>query len=108
MCVDYTDLNKVCPKDIYRFPDIDDFIDLIAGHAMYNLDDAAQGATYQRLMNFMFKEEIRKRVQVYVDDLTIKTENAENHAKDLEKSCSCYVFDLSLDCFTLKVKLMIP
>jgi hypothetical protein len=31
MCVDYTDLNKHCPKDPFRFPRIDQVIDSMAG-----------------------------------------------------------------------------
>jgi len=27
MCVDYTDLNKVCPKDAYPLPNIDRLVD---------------------------------------------------------------------------------
>ena len=31
MCVDYTSLNKACPKDPYPLPDIDEIIDSTAG-----------------------------------------------------------------------------
>jgi hypothetical protein len=31
MCVDYTDLNKHCPKDPFRLPRIDQVVDSIAG-----------------------------------------------------------------------------
>ena len=31
MCVDYTDLNKHCPKDPFGLPRIDEVIDSIAG-----------------------------------------------------------------------------
>jgi hypothetical protein len=31
MCVDYTDLNKHCPKDAFRLPWIDQVIDSTAG-----------------------------------------------------------------------------
>jgi hypothetical protein len=31
MCVDYTDLNKRCPKDPFGLPRIDQFIDSMAG-----------------------------------------------------------------------------
>lgn len=27
MCIDYTDLNKACPKDNYPFPRIDQLVD---------------------------------------------------------------------------------
>ena len=32
MCVDFTDLNKACPKDNYPLPRIDTLVDLIARH----------------------------------------------------------------------------
>jgi hypothetical protein len=31
LCVDYTDLNKCCPKDHFAFPRIDQVIDSTAG-----------------------------------------------------------------------------
>ena len=31
-----------------------------------------EGATYQRLMNNMFAQQIRRNVQVYVDDMLVK------------------------------------
>ena len=31
------------------------------------------GATYQRLMNKMFASQIRRNVQVYVDDMLVKS-----------------------------------
>ena len=33
------------------------------------------GATYQRLVNRMFQEEIGKTMEVYVDDMLIKSEH---------------------------------
>ena len=32
MCVEFTDLNKACPKDSYPIPRIDLLVDLTAGH----------------------------------------------------------------------------
>ena len=32
VCVDFTDLNKTCPKDSFSLPKIDQLIDAIAGH----------------------------------------------------------------------------
>ena len=43
MCVDYTDLNKACPKDSYPLPIIDRLVDSIACHQLYSFIDAAQG-----------------------------------------------------------------
>ena len=91
MHVDFTDLNKVCPKDSYPLPRIDQLVDSTTGHKLlsfmdafsgYNqirMDEADQektsfvtsqglfcyevmpfglknaGATYQRLVNHMFR-----------------------------------------------------
>ena len=34
MCVDFTDLNKVCPKDNHPLPKIDRLVDSTAGHEL--------------------------------------------------------------------------
>jgi hypothetical protein len=39
MCVDYTDLNKHCPKDPFALPCIDEVIDSIAGYEMLSFLD---------------------------------------------------------------------
>jgi hypothetical protein len=31
MCVDYTSMNKVCPKDLFLLPRIDQVVDLTVG-----------------------------------------------------------------------------
>ena len=40
ICVDYTDLNKACPKDNYPLP-IDQLVDSTACHQLNNFIDAA-------------------------------------------------------------------
>jgi len=39
-CVDYTDLNKACPKDCYPLPRIDQLVDATSGHKLLSLMDA--------------------------------------------------------------------
>ena len=34
MCVDYTDLNKACPKDCFPLPRIDQLVDSTSGHEL--------------------------------------------------------------------------
>ena len=41
--VDFTDLNKACPKDSYPLPCIDQLVDLIAGHQLLSFMDAFSG-----------------------------------------------------------------
>ena len=39
MCVDYTDLNKVCTKDSYPLSNIDHLVDSASGFKMLNFED---------------------------------------------------------------------
>ncbi|KAI0531030.1 hypothetical protein KFK09_000579 [Dendrobium nobile] len=43
MCVDYTDLNKACPKDCFPLPRIDQLVDATSGHQMLSFMDAFSG-----------------------------------------------------------------
>nr|CAH67521.1 OSIGBa0131L05.2 [Oryza sativa] len=61
MCVDYTDLNKACPKDPYPLPRIDQIVDSTAG-------------------------QIGRNVEAYVDDLVVKTRNQETLLSDLAET----------------------
>ena len=40
-------------------------------------------ATYQRLMNKMFAHQVRRNVQVYVDEMLVKSQREDNHLDDL-------------------------
>ena len=51
---------------------------------LFDLKNA--GATYQRLMNKMFEHQIRRNVQVYVDDMLVKSQMEEDHLDDLNKT----------------------
>jgi hypothetical protein len=43
MCVDYTDLNKHCPKDPFRLPHIDKVVDSTAGCKLLSFLDCYRG-----------------------------------------------------------------
>ncbi|XP_022852169.1 uncharacterized protein LOC111373818 [Olea europaea var. sylvestris] len=43
VCIDFTDLNKVCPKDSYPLPRIDNLVDNTSGHKLYSFLDAFSG-----------------------------------------------------------------
>ena len=43
VCVDFTDLNKACPKDPFPMPKIDQLVDATVGHPRMSLLDAFQG-----------------------------------------------------------------
>ncbi|RDX74302.1 Retrovirus-related Pol polyprotein from transposon 17.6, partial [Mucuna pruriens] len=122
MCIDYTDLNKACPKDQYPLPNIDRLVDGVSGFALLSFMDAYSGynqirmhledkektifitddgafcykvmsfglknagATYQRLMNKIFRDIMGVDVEEYVDDIVVKSEMAKEHCKALELS----------------------
>ena len=44
------------------------------------------GATYQRLMNKIFHNQIGRNVEVYIDNMLVKTKNEANHLDDLEET----------------------
>ena len=43
VCIDFTDLNKACPKDPFSFPRIDQLVDSASGQARLSFLDAFQG-----------------------------------------------------------------
>ncbi|KAL0420237.1 UNVERIFIED_CONTAM: hypothetical protein Slati_3046600 [Sesamum latifolium] len=46
------------------------------------------GATYQRLVDKIFRPQIGRSIEVYVDDMLVKSKKAEEHVKDLEETFS--------------------
>lgn len=43
MCVDFTNLNKACPKDNFPLPNIDQLVDVMVGHGILSFVDAFLG-----------------------------------------------------------------
>ena len=43
MCVAFTNLNKVCPKDSFPLPQIDQLVDSTAGHKLLTFMEAFSG-----------------------------------------------------------------
>jgi hypothetical protein len=43
------------------------------------------GATYQRAMNYMFHDLIGKLVEIYIDDVVVKSASVEGHLGDLRR-----------------------
>ena len=56
------------------------------------------GATYQRLMNKMFAHQIGRNVQVYIDDMLVKSIREDDHLSDLQET-----FD-TLRTYNMKLK----
>jgi hypothetical protein len=93
MCVDYTGLNKVCPKDPFPLPRIDQVID--SGYHQIKMKESDQhatsfitpygtycyvtmpfglknaGATYQRTMQKCLADQIGHNIHEYVDDIAV-------------------------------------
>ena len=44
------------------------------------------GATYQRLMNIMFAPQIGRNVQVYMNDMLVKSQREEDYLEDLRET----------------------
>jgi hypothetical protein len=122
MCVDFTDLNKACPKDSFPLPRIDALVDSTSGYELLSFMDAFSyynqilihpedrektafitdrglycykvmpfglknaGATYQRLVNKMFKAQIGRNMEVYVDDMLVKSTKSIDHVHDLREA----------------------
>ena len=109
VCVDFTDLSRVCPKDPFPMPKIDQLVGATYRHPRMSFLDAFQGyhqitmvtkdqekmtfispdanchyivmpfglkntgATYQRMMTRMFKDKIGRTIEVYIDDMVVKS-----------------------------------
>ena len=122
LCIDFTDINKACPKDSFPFPRIDLIVDAIVGHELLSFMDTfsgyneismdpddqektsfvtAQGtycyrlmpfrlknagATYLRLVNRMFQKQIGTTMEVYIDDMLVKSTTAELHIAHLSEA----------------------
>jgi hypothetical protein len=47
------------------------------------------GTTYQRAMNYIFHELIGKIVEIYIDDVVIKSLNHDSHLEDVKRTLEC-------------------
>ena len=122
MCVDFTSLNKACPKDSFPLPRINQLVDSIAGHKLLTFMDAFSGynqikmakedqektffitsrglycykvmpfilknagAIYQRLVNKMFNKQIGRNIEVYVDDILVKSKEELVHLDNFKET----------------------
>ena len=44
------------------------------------------GATYQRMVSKMFKDQIGKTMEIYINDIVIKSRSSQNNLKDLTET----------------------
>ena len=118
VCVDFTNLNKACPKDPFPMPKIDQVVDATVGHPQMSFLDAFQGyhqiplalddqektafvtpignyhykvmpfglknagSTYQRIMTRMFELQLGKNIEIYIDDMVVKSKMVSKHLGD--------------------------
>ena len=47
------------------------------------------GATYQRAMNYIFHELIGEIVEIYIDDVVVKSKGHQEHLADLRRAQEC-------------------
>jgi len=119
VCVDFTDLNKACPKDLFPMPWINQLVDATVGNPRMSVFDAFQGyhqiplalddqerttfvtpignyhykvmpfdlknagTTCQRMMTRMFESQLRKNIEIYIDDMVVKTRAESEYVNDL-------------------------
>jgi hypothetical protein len=119
MCIDYTSLNKACPKDPYPLPHIDQIVDSTSGCDLLSFLDAYLGfhlirmaredrkhtafvivdglycyvvmpyglknalPTFVWAMSKTFWDLIRDKVEIYVDDIMVKTRRGSTLVEDL-------------------------
>ena len=57
VCIDFTDLNKSCPKDLFPLPHINKMVDATAGHQLMSFMDAFSGYN-QILMHLKDQEKM--------------------------------------------------
>ncbi|XP_075499207.1 uncharacterized protein LOC142537588 [Primulina tabacum] len=87
MCVDFRDLNKACPKDCYPLPRIDQLVDSTAGHQYLCMLDAYQGY-HQIPLAVEDQDKVGRNVEVYVDDIMVKSKDSALLIPDLVETFS--------------------
>ncbi|KAK1667840.1 hypothetical protein QYE76_055999 [Lolium multiflorum] len=138
MCIDYTGLNKHCPKDHFPLPRIDQIVDSTAGCDRLSFLDAYSGynqiklkkedqeltafitphgvfcynvmtfglknagATYQRCMQACLGEQIGRNIEVYIDDIVVKTKHTATLVDDLRETFDN--LDRGIEANPLKIK----
>nr|GEW60629.1 reverse transcriptase domain-containing protein [Tanacetum cinerariifolium] len=119
MCVDFTGLNKACPRDCYPLLEIDWKVESLCGYPFKCFLDAYKGyhqiqlagsdeekttfhtgqgvycytkmpfglknagATYQWLVDKAFDSQIGRNIEVYVDDLVVKSHTEAEMLRDI-------------------------
>ena len=116
--MDFTNLNKACPKNPFPMPKIDQLVDATVGHSWMSFLDAFQGyhqiplalddkektafvtpignyhykvmpfglknagSTYQQMLTKMFEPQLGRDIEVYIDDMVVKSKVVSEHVED--------------------------
>jgi hypothetical protein len=100
MCIDFTDLNKATPKDNYPLPgyhqcwmakedeEKTSFITPFGTFYFVRMPEGLKNAssTFTRMTGIVFKPQIGRNIQAYVDDLIVKSSNRASHVSDLAET----------------------
>ena len=117
--MDFTDLNKTCPKDHFPIPRIDQLVNATISHPQMSFLDVFQSyhqiplaledqektafvthignyhykvmhfglknarSTYQRMMTRMFEPQLGKNIEVYIDEIVVKSKLESEHINNL-------------------------
>ena len=72
-------------KTAFRCPGAIDLFEWVV--MTFGLKNA--GATYQRAMNYIFHKLIGRIVEIYIDDVMIKSKGYKEHLTDLRETLEC-------------------
>ncbi|GKV49108.1 hypothetical protein SLEP1_g55875 [Rubroshorea leprosula] len=97
MCIDYTNLNEAYLKDCHPLPSIDKLVEAAFGNKRLSLLDPYSGyhqvhmaseneGLYQKMMTIVLRAQIDRNLEVYVDDIVVKSLKAKDHLTDLEET----------------------
>ncbi|GKV04619.1 hypothetical protein SLEP1_g16762 [Rubroshorea leprosula] len=91
MYIEFTNLNEACPKDPHPLPNVEKLVERAVGHKRMSFLDASSslknvGATYQKLVQIIFKLQIGRNIEIYVDDMIVTSVRAEDHIADLSET----------------------
>ncbi|XP_061360758.1 uncharacterized protein LOC133304723 [Gastrolobium bilobum] len=85
MCTDYTDFNKIplWKEDQEKTAFITDNAVYCYNVMPFGLKNA--GATYMRMMNKVFKAQMGRMLEVYMNDMIVKSGDGKTHLQDLQE-----------------------
>ncbi|GKA86236.1 reverse transcriptase domain-containing protein [Tanacetum coccineum] len=91
MCLDFTDLNKACYHQIHMAESDEEKTAFHTSQGVYCYTKMPFGlknacVTYQRLVDKAFDNQVGRNIEVYVDDLVIKSHTEVEMLRDIEET----------------------